>query len=128
MKTMISIELLAMGMQELILIVPILIIFIIIPLISLWKLYEKAEQPGWAAIVPFYNLIILMKIIDKPWWWALLCMIPYLGAIWGIWSTNLLVKRFGKSEGFTIGVLFLGFIFLPMLAFGDSRYIKSNEE
>ena len=89
---------LGLGGAELILISIILIPFFIIPIASYWKIFEKAEQPGWAALIPIYNLIILMKIINKPWWWALLCIIPYLGIIWIIWSNNLMVKRFGKTE------------------------------
>ena len=115
---------LGLGGTELILISIILIPFFIIPIASYWKIFEKAEQPGWAALIPIYNLIILMKIIDRPWWWALLCIIPYLGIIWIIWSNNLMVKRFGKTEAFTIGIVLLAPIFLPILAFGNSKYIK----
>lgn len=115
---------LGLGEQELILLTIVLIPFFIIPIASYWKIFEKAGQPGWNALVPIYNLIILMKIIDKPWWWALLCIIPYLGIIWIIWSHNLMVKRFGKTEAFTIGIVFLAPIFLPILAFGASKYIK----
>ena len=102
----------------------ILISIILIPIASYWKIFEKADQPSWAVLIPIYNLIVLMKIIDKPWWWALLCIIPYLGIIWFIWSNNLMVKRFGKTEAFTIGIFLLAPIFLPILAFGNSKYIK----
>jgi hypothetical protein len=114
--------LLGLGGAEMTLLL--LTLFVVIPIASYWKLFEKAEQPGWAAIVPFYNLIVLMKIIDKPWWWALLCVIPYLGIVWVIWSNNLLVKRFGKTEAFTVGVVFLPPVFLPILAFGNTYYIQ----
>jgi hypothetical protein len=99
-------------------------LFVVIPIASYWKLFEKAEQPGWAAIIPLYNLIVLMKIVDKPWYWSLFCCIPYIGFVWAIWSNNLLVKRFGKTEFFTIGVLLLPPVFLPILAFGNTEYIK----
>jgi hypothetical protein len=115
---------LGLGGTELILISIILVSFFIIPIASYWKIFEKAEQAGWAALIPIYNLIILMKIIDRPWWWALLCIIPYLGIIWIIWSNNLLAKRFGKTEAFTIGIVLLAPIFLPILAFGNTKYIK----
>ena len=110
---------LGLGRSELI-----IISIFLIPIASYWKIFEKAEQPGWAALIPIYNLIILMKIINKPWWWALLCIIPYLGIIWIIWSNNLMVKRFGKTEAFTIGIVLLAPIFLPILAFGNFKYIK----
>jgi hypothetical protein len=112
--------LIGLGGAELVLLLTVL--FVAIPILSYWKIFEKAEQPGWAAIIPLYNLIVLMKIVDKPWWWALCCCIPYLGIVWGVWSNNLMVKRFGKTEVFTIGVILLPPLFLPILAFGDAQY------
>lgn len=83
----------------------------------MWKIYEKAGQPGWACIIPIYSFIVRMKIIGKPWWWLLLLCIPVVNIVILIWSINLLSKSFGKSEGFTVGLIFLGFIFYPILAF-----------
>ncbi|RIH66841.1 hypothetical protein D1164_03480 [Mariniphaga sediminis] len=100
-----------------------MLFLILIPLIAMWKLFEKANQPGWAAIIPIYNLIVFMEIIGKPWWWIFLWMIPSLNFIWIIWGWNLMVKSFGKSEGFTVGVILLSIIFIPILGFGDSKYI-----
>ena len=90
--------------------------------VTMWFIYEKAGQPGWAAIIPVYNLIVFFRIIEKPWWWIFLWIIPYLQLIWIIWGYNLLAKKFGKSTGFTVGIVFLGFIFLPILAFGSAQY------
>lgn len=90
---------------------------------SLWKIYEKAGQPGWACIVPIYNLYILLKIVGKPTWWIILMLIPFVNIIFAIWATNLLSKSFGKSEGFTIGLIFLGIVFYPILGFGDAKYV-----
>jgi hypothetical protein len=87
---------------------------------GLWKVFEKAGQPGWAAIVPIYNYYIMTKIIGKPGYWAALMIIPYIGVIWAIWSFNLLSKSFGKDTGFTIGIVFLPFIFLPIMGFDKS--------
>ena len=94
---------------------------------SMWKLYEMAGKPGWASIVPIYNQLTLLEIVGKPWWWLLLMLIPYVGAIWGIWTLNLFIKSFGKTEGYTVGCLLLPFIFLPMLAFGkDTKFVGLN--
>ncbi|TWI88175.1 DUF5684 domain-containing protein [Chitinophaga japonensis] len=95
----------------------VMLVLVAFYLFCLWKVFEKAGQPGWAAIIPIYNYYIMTKIIGKPWYWLLLMMIPYIGIIWGIWATNLLSKSFGKSEGFTVGLILLGFIFLPIMAF-----------
>ncbi|MEY3051689.1 MAG: hypothetical protein RLY31_1474 [Bacteroidota bacterium] len=89
---------------------------------SVWRIFEKAGQPGWAVIVPIYNLLVLLRIVGKPWWWLFLMIIPYVGLIWSIWTTNLLSKKFGKDEGFTVGLILLPVIFYPLLAFGDAQY------
>jgi hypothetical protein len=95
---------------------------IVLLLVSLWKVYEKAGQPGWAAIVPIYNILVLFKIVGKPWWWILLLLVPLVNIVFAIWTYNLLSKSFGKTEGFTVGLLLLGFVFFPILAFGDAVY------
>jgi hypothetical protein len=88
-----------------------------------WKIFEKAGQPGWAAIIPIYNAVILLKIVGKPVWWLFLFIIPFVNYVFLIWTYNMLSKSFGKSEGFTVGLVLLGFIFAPILAFGDAKYI-----
>ncbi|MCB0650289.1 MAG: signal peptidase I [Saprospiraceae bacterium] len=102
------------------------IVFVVIA--GMWKIFEKAGQPGWAAIVPIYNIVILLEIVRKPWWWLLLMIIPYVGMIWSIWTYNLLSKSFGKDEGYTVGMIFLPFIFIPMLGFGEAQYIHNRIE
>jgi magnesium-transporting ATPase (P-type) len=82
-----------------------------------WKIYEKAGHPGWTSIVPVYNLYIFTKIIGKPGWWTILFFIPCVNIIFLIWGTNLLSKSFGKDVGFTLGLIFLGVIFLAIMAF-----------
>ena len=105
-------------------IIVILYLAIIVFLIaSVWKVFTKAGQPGWAILIPIYNIIVMLKITGKPWWWFLLMLIPYIGMIWGIWNINLLSKSFGKGVGFTLGLIFLGFIFWPILGFGSATYI-----
>ena len=90
---------------------------------ALWRIFEKAGKPGWAAIVPIYNVIILLEIVGKPWWWIILMIFVPLGSIiWGIWMINLLSKSFGKNEGFTVGLIFLSIIFYPILGFGNATY------
>jgi hypothetical protein len=91
-------------------------------LASMWAVFVKAGKPGWAALIPIYNLIVLLEIVGKPWWWLLLMVIPLVNVVFAIWTYNLLSKSFGKSEGFTVGLLLLSFIFLPILAFGDAQY------
>ncbi|MFM7627969.1 MAG: DUF5684 domain-containing protein [Algoriphagus sp.] len=89
---------------------------------SMWGVFTKAGKPGWASLIPIYNLIILLEIVGKPWWWLLLMVIPVINIIFSVWIYNLLSKSFGKSEGFTVGLILLSFIFMPILAFGDAKY------
>lgn len=87
-----------------------------------WKIFVKAGQPGWAAIVPFYNIYISLKIVGKSGWTMLLFLIPFVNFIFAIIVTHELSKRFGKGVGFTLGLLFLSPIFTPILAFDSSKY------
>ena len=125
---------------------------------SVWKIYAKANQPGWACLIPVYNLIIYFRIIQRPKWWIIIylgAMLAYFGItllsfmlvmgngvdstslglimslnvviilalfVISILDTHRLSKAFGKGVGFTFGLLFLAFIFIPILAFGDAQY------
>lgn len=90
---------------------------------SLWKIFQKADRPGWIALIPVYNIYVLLKIAGKPGWWLLLYLVPVANLIFYIWTLNMVSKSFGKDEGFTVGLFLLGFIFFPILAFGPSRYL-----
>lgn len=107
------------------LLVPILIgiILMVLMIIANWKIYTKAGKPGWACIIPIYNIIVLLEIVGKPWWWLLLMLIPFVNLVLAIWMLNLLSKSFGHGTGFTLGLLFLSVIFYPILGFGSSKYI-----
>jgi len=95
----------------------------LISIIAQWKIYEKAGKPGWAVLIPFYNIIVLLEIVGKPIWWIFLFLIPVVNIVFGIWTTNLLSKSFGKDEAFTIGLILLGFVFYPILGFGSAKYM-----
>ena len=102
--------------------IPILIIAVI-TVIGKWKVYEKAGKPGWAALIPVYTWIVMLEIIGKPIWWIFLFFIPCVNIIFMIWTVNLLSKSFGQTEGFTVGLILLGFIFYPILGFGNYQYL-----
>ena len=91
--------------------------FMVLFVAGLWKTFVKAGEPGWAAIVPIYNIITILKLGGKPWFWA---FIPIVGPIMLIIAEIELAKRFGKGTGFGIGLAFLPFIFFPMLGFGSA--------
>ena len=87
-----------------------------------WKVFTKAGQPGWACIIPIYNIYIMTKIAGKPGIWTLLCLIPFVNIVFVIWLYNMISKSFGHDEGFTVGLILLGIVFWPILGFGSSKY------
>jgi hypothetical protein len=89
---------------------------------SMWKVFTKAGQPGWAVLVPVYNIVILLKITGKPTWWLALFFVPVANFVVMIMIVVALAKSFGKSTGFGLGMLFFGFVFYPILGFGDAQY------
>ena len=95
---------------------------IVLIIASMWIVFEKAGEPGWASIIPIYNGIVFLKIVGKPLWWIVLFFIPIVSLVIVILPYIDLAKNFGKSTGFAIGLIFLPFVFFPMLAFGDARY------
>ena len=94
----------------------------IIEIAAMWKVFTKAGQPGWAAIIPFYNIYIMTKIAGKPGIWVLWMIIPIVNIVFSIWLYNMISKSFGHDEGFTVGLVLLGIIFWPILGFGSSKY------
>ena len=95
---------------------------VILMVASWWKIFTKAGQPGWASIVPIYNLVVILKLIGRPVWWILLLFIPLVNVVIAIIMVVDLAKSFGKGVGFCLGLFFLGIIFYPILAFSDATY------
>ena len=96
---------------------------VVLAIAGLWKAFTKAGEPGWAAIVPIYNLIVMCKVGGKPIWWFILMFIPLVGLVIFIILSIAIAEKFGKGAGFGIGLFFLPFIFYPILGFGDATYI-----
>jgi hypothetical protein len=91
--------------------------------IALWKIFVKAGEPGWAAIVPFYNMYTLFKITWGSGWKFLLMLIPIVNVVIIIMTYVKLAKAFGKGGGFAVGLIFLGVIFMCILGFGKAEYL-----
>jgi hypothetical protein len=98
------------------------LIVIALMVVSEWIVFTKAGQPGWAAIIPIYNTWVLLKVAGKPGWWIILFLIPLVNIVTWILVCVGMANRFGHGGGFGVGLMLLPFIFLPMLAFSDSRY------
>ena len=96
--------------------------FLVLMLASMWKIYTKAGKPGWAAIVPIYNIIVLLEIVGRPLWWVVLMLVPCVNVVVGFMVMWDLAKAFGRSAGFFVGMILLSPVFYPMLAFGEAQY------
>lgn len=107
----------------------ILLPILLVVLIGMWRVYSKAGQPGWAVLIPFYNLYVFTQIIRRPGWWMLLyfaSLIPVVGSIAvlvvSIMDYLRLAKVYGKSVGFGVGLVLLSPVFIPILGFGSASY------
>ena len=94
----------------------------LILIVAMWKIFTKAGQPGWASLIPIFNIYIWCKIVGRPGWWVILMLIPFVNFIIAIILCIDLAKSFGKGVGFGIGIILLGIVFLPILGFGDAQY------
>lgn len=95
----------------------------VIILVAYWKIFKKAGKPGWAAIVPFYNMYCLYEMTFGNGWMFLLSFIPCVNFVIGIMMTFKLAKAFGKGTGFGFGLLFLQPIFILILGLGSAEYV-----
>ena len=97
---------------------------IVVCIIGMWKVFTKAGQPGWAVLIPIYNMYILLKIAGRPGWWLLLFFIPFVNLAMAIVVAIDVAKAFGQSAVFGVILLFLlaGIGYL-VLGFGNYRYV-----
>jgi len=110
----------AEGPSPAVLIVELLIALVVI--VAMWKVFAKAGHPGWAAIIPIYNMYVWCKIVGRPGWWVILMLIPLVNIVVAIIVCIDMAKSFGNGAGFGIGLALLGIIFLPILGFGSAQY------
>lgn len=102
-------------------------IVLIIQILARWRLFTKADEPGWAALTPIYASVVLARIGGKPGWWGILLVFtlpaPYIGPLisLGVWILICMgvAETFAKSRLFALGLCFLPYIFFPILAFSE---------
>lgn len=100
---------------------------IVLMLVAHWKIFEKAGQPGWASIVPFYNsYVMIVEVCKLPPVWFWLTLVPCANIVALFYLVFVLpfklAEKFGKDAGFGVGLLLLGIVFYPILAFGSAQY------
>lgn len=87
-----------------------------------WKVFTKAGRPGWASLIPIYNVYVMLKLGGNPWWYLLLMMVPIVN-LYALGKMHLdLARAFGKGIGYGLGLWILPFIFFPLLGFSDAQY------
>ena len=105
----------------------VLLVVYILVVIAMWKVFTKAGKPGWASLIPVYNMVVMYQIVGLNPWLLLLYLIPVVNwiaaLVLSIMQNVKLAKAFGKSTGFAIGLIFLNPIFLLILGFGDAKYV-----
>ncbi len=87
-----------------------------------WKMFTKAGQPGWASLIPFYNLYVLLQIAGRPGWWLILLLVPLVNVVVAIMMWADIATAFGKGSGYALGLILLTPIFVLLLGFGDAEY------
>lgn len=98
------------------------LVIVVAQLAGMWAVFEKANRAGWAAIIPIYNLYVMLRIGENAWWWLLVLLVP-LANLYALYRIHAGVARaFGKGIGFGLGLAFLAPVFFPLLGFGDYRY------
>lgn len=91
-----------------------------------WYMFVKAGQPGWAFLIPIYNIIVMLEIAKKPTWWIAMMFVPIANIVFLIMMFNGISINFGKDSGFTVGLVFLRQIFFAVLGFGPAVYVGAT--
>jgi Family of unknown function (DUF5684) len=104
------------------------LLVVVIMIAGLWKTFDKADVPGWWAIIPILNIYGLLKVAGRPAWWLLLFLIPCIELIIALVVVIDVAERFGKGIGFAIGLWILPFVFFIILGFGSATYRSTPEE
>lgn len=105
-----------------ILFVLVILALIVITVIAKWKIFQKEGIPGWAALVPYYDTVRILEMNKQPLWWSFMMLIPIVNIFFGVKMFRRWAAVFGKGAWFTVGMIFLPFIFWPILGFGKAEY------
>jgi hypothetical protein len=106
------------------------------------KLLSKAGESWWKALIPIYSNLVFLRVIKRPTWWIVFYIVPWMAwiipeamivsvlilpfLVVAIINSFDLAKAFGRGPGFAIGIILLPLIFLPILAFGNSKYVYAD--
>ncbi|HYW78965.1 MAG TPA: DUF5684 domain-containing protein [Thermoguttaceae bacterium] len=97
-------------------------VLVVAMFLGFWQVFRKADQPGWAAFVPIYNLVLMTRIGGFSAWWAVLCLVPGVNVLIYLGISVGIARRFGRGDLFGAGLAFFPQVFYPILGFGGSKY------
>jgi hypothetical protein len=95
---------------------------LVLVVVGYWQTFTKAGEPGWAALIPIYNLYVLLRIVGRPGWWLVLYLIPFVELVVALVVSLDLATSFRRGTGFGIGIWLLPWLFVPMLGLGTYEY------
>lgn len=98
-------------------------IIAVIIIIAVWKIFTKAGEPGWNALIPFYNIYKLFKISMGNGWFFLMLFIPIANVVAAFLLAYNLARAFGKSTGFAVGLFLLQPVFMMILGYSNAQYL-----
>jgi hypothetical protein len=98
----------------------------VVLIVAVWRIFAKAGLPGWVSLIPIYNLVKMLQLTGRSGWWILGMFVPFLNFFVAIRLVFDLARAFGRGVGFGFGLLLLSPIFIPILGFGDARYVARS--
>ena len=116
-------ELQDVSMVPFIIVLGIMLVVVGFTIAAIWKMFVKAGNPGWASLVPIYNILLMLKMIGRPAWYIILLFIPGVNVVFGVIMAFGMARSFGKGIPFALGMLLLSPIFVMILGFGDAQYV-----
>lgn len=96
---------------------------VIFSIAAFWRIFEKADLPGYLSLIPIVNLFGLVRVAQLPWWWTLGLILPMTAPFVWIVILHRISTNFNNGVGFTAGLYFLPFLFFAFLAFEDNEYV-----
>lgn len=102
-------------------------VLIVIRTAGMWAVFSKAGHAGWKAIIPIYNLYVMLQIGEQARWWLLLTFVPIVN-LYALYKIHAGVARaFGRGIGFGLGLAFFDILFFPLVGFGDYQYRNTGQ-
>lgn len=102
------------------------VVLLLVIAVSLWRVFTRMGQPGWTGAVPIVNFVSIAALAGRPWWIGLIPIVPCVGLVAVVVLLRDLARMFGHGFAFTVGLVFLPFVFLPILAFSPREQYRGR--